>query len=96
MYKVSDNVRSTHQPDGGTVLDIGHGRLFDLTLVGSRIFELLKEGFSQREIVDTIQREFKVSREVVETDLMCFCDELRQHGLIEPQTVEGKPAGRRP
>jgi hypothetical protein len=47
MHKISETVRSTHSHDGGVVLDIRHGQMFNLNLVGSRVLELLKSGASE-------------------------------------------------
>ena len=44
MFRLSEQVRSTHNQDGAVVLDILHGQMFRLNLVGSRMLELLKGG----------------------------------------------------
>ena len=54
MYRVSETVRSSHNPDGAIVLDVQQGQMFNLNFVGSRILELLKSGSTESEIVDEI------------------------------------------
>jgi hypothetical protein len=83
MYKVSDTLRSTHGQDGGIVLDIRQGQMFNLNFVGSRILELLKNGSPHSEIVDGIVRDFGVSRHLAENDVQNFLDTLKKHRLIE-------------
>jgi len=89
MHRVSDGVRSTHSQDGGVVLDIRQGQMFNLNLVGSRILELLKSGACEPEVVDAISREFDVSRDVVETDIREFIGTLKKHRLVEELQLGG-------
>jgi hypothetical protein len=91
MHRISDTVRSTHSQDGAIVLDVRQGQIFNLNFVGSRILELLKTGDSESEIVDSISREFDVTREVAESDLREFLVALKNHKLIEEQQA-GKTA----
>jgi hypothetical protein len=84
MYKVPDTVRSTHNHDGGIVLDIDRGQIFNFNNVGSRIFELLKSGLSEAQIVKNVSQEFEVSADVAEADLQEFLEALRGHRLVEP------------
>jgi Coenzyme PQQ synthesis protein D (PqqD) len=89
VLKLSDEVRSTHSQDGAIVLDIRHGQMFRLNLVGSRMLELLKNGFTEAQIVEEVSREFGARREVVEANLREFLSHLRRHHLLvlaEPQT----------
>ena len=81
--KLSGQVRSTHNQDGAVVLDIRHGQMFRLNLVGSRMLELLKQGYSEATIAESVSREFGVSREIVETDLREFLAHLEKHRLLE-------------
>jgi Coenzyme PQQ synthesis protein D (PqqD) len=83
MYKVPDAVRSTHNQDGGIVLDVDRGQIFNFNIVGSRIFELLKTGSSEAQIVKNVSQEFEVSADVAEADLQEFLETLRGHRLVE-------------
>jgi hypothetical protein len=83
VLKLSGQIRSTHNQDGAVVLDIRHGQMFRLNLVGSRMLELLKQGYSEARITDGISREFGVDRTIVETDLREFLAHLEKHHLIE-------------
>jgi len=83
MYRVSDTVRSTHGQDGAIVLDIRLGQMFNLNFVGSRILELLKQGFTESAMVEEISQEFHVGRDTAENDVREFIDALKQHDLVQ-------------
>lgn len=83
MFRVSDGVRSTHSRDGGVVLDVRRGQMFNLNFVGSRILELLKSGSTELEIAKDISCQFDISRELAETDVREFIQTLKTHRLVE-------------
>jgi hypothetical protein len=84
MFRLSDEVRSTHGQDGAVVLDIRHGQMYCLNLVGSRMLELLKQGHGEKEITDQVSKEFDASCDGVAADLREFLGVLEQHHLVEP------------
>jgi len=81
--KLSEHVRSTHSQDGAIALDILHGQMFRLNVVGSRILELLKQGMTEAQIADAISRDSGAPLEIVATDLRDFLDHLQRNRLIE-------------
>jgi hypothetical protein len=90
MYRVSDTVRSTHGQDGAIVLDIRQGQMFNLNFVGSRILELLKQGFTESAIADQISQEFRVSHDTAEKDVQEFIDALKEHELVQDLAANGQ------
>ena len=80
--KLSEHVRSTHNEDGAVVLDILHGQMFRLNLVGSRMLELLKLGRSEREIANQVSQEFCIGREIVTSDFKEFLAHLEKYHLL--------------
>ena len=90
MYRVSENVRSTHGQDGAIVLDIRQGQMFNLNFVGSRILEVLKTGATESAIVDAISQKFQVNRDVAENDVREFIESLKQHHLLEGSGTIGQ------
>lgn len=86
--KLSEHVRSTHSQDGAVVLDILHGQMFRLNLVGSQMLELLKQGHSENEIAEQLSHEFGVARETVASDLQEFLTHLEKHHLISLNSPE--------
>ena len=89
MYRVSDAVRSTHGQDGAIVLDVRQGQMFNLNLVGSRILELLKSGSAESAVVDEISREFNVNRDLAESDVQEFLQDLKRCHLVEEHESGG-------
>lgn len=83
MYRVSNTVRSTHNQDGAIVLDVQQGQMFNVNFVGSRILELLKNGFNESAIVDEVSREFDISRDLAENDVREFLEALKKCHLVE-------------
>jgi hypothetical protein len=82
MFRLREQVRSTHNQDGAVVLDILHGQMFRLNLVGSRMLELLKQGHTETEIVEQVGSEFSVDREIVASDLHEFLAHLEKNYLL--------------
>jgi hypothetical protein len=83
MYRLSDKVRSTHSQDGGIVLDIRQGQMFNLNFAGSRILELLKSGSTESAIVDQVSREFGICRDLAGNDVRGFLQNLKKCHLVE-------------
>jgi Coenzyme PQQ synthesis protein D (PqqD) len=92
VLKLSEHVRSNHNRDGAVILDIRQGQMFRLNLVGSRMLEFLKKGYSETQIVDEVCRAFGVDRETVETDVREFLVHLEKHHLLEQKQPEKQPA----
>jgi Coenzyme PQQ synthesis protein D (PqqD) len=87
MFRLSEQVRSTHNRDGAVLLDILHGQMFRLNLVGSRMLELLKQGHTEAQIAEQISQEFSVGREIVVSDLHEFLAHLEKHHLLDRNTL---------
>lgn len=84
VFRVRENVRTAHGPDGATALDILHGQMFRLNPVGSRILEFLKQGSTEAEIAKQLAHEFGVEPATAEADVHEFIEVLeKRHGLIE-------------
>jgi hypothetical protein len=86
MIRVSEHVRKTHSQDGGIVLDVKHGRMFGLNLVGSKIIELLGQEYSPTFIAQEIARTFGISIGIADNDVREFLDTLEKYRLIETYT----------
>jgi len=91
MFKLSDTIRRTQTPDGGVLLDIHHGQMFSLNIVGAKILELLAQGYDQPRIADEISREFQVSQEIVRAHVGEFIETLEKHHILEPVLPAGIP-----
>jgi len=85
MYRVSDTVRSTHNEDGGIVLDIQQGHLLRLNHTGSAIFQQIEGAQTELQIIEGISQNFHLSHEVARKDVTHFLQSLEAQGLIYRQ-----------
>jgi hypothetical protein len=83
MLTVSKTVRTAHSQDGAVVLDIEHGQIFNLNLVGSKIIELLRSTSAESEIAEKISREFDISGDLAQKDVREFLQTLKKYHLVE-------------
>ncbi len=81
-------VRSSDQASadlGGeaAILNLKDGVYYGLDAVGARIWELIEEPRTVRDVCDTLCNEYDVDAERCERDLIALLTELAQHGLID-------------
>jgi len=84
MFMISDTIRRTETADGGILLDIHHGQMFCLNLVGAKILELMQRGFDESRIADEISRGYGANRELVYSDVHDFIEQLHKHHILQP------------
>ena len=89
MFRVSDTIRRTETPDGGILLDVHHGQMFCLNIVGAKILELMQQGYDGARIADEISREYGANREVVRADVTEFMEALHKHHILQPGRATG-------
>jgi PqqD family protein of HPr-rel-A system len=68
--------------DEAVILDMATGYYFGLDPVGARIWQLLSQPNSLTEIVERLAREYDVTPEQAESDLVRFVEELQANGLL--------------
>ncbi len=76
MFRIASEVRSTQTQDGSILLNVHHGQMFCLNLVGSKILELLQRGYDETRIAEEISRAYGVDRDVASSDVREFLDAL--------------------
>ena len=81
-YRLSDGIRSTSGPDGGTVLDIDRSRIFRANAVGVSILDGLRQRWSEAKIAAHIAQRYAVNEETARTDVHEFLEALKKHNLI--------------
>lgn len=84
MFRISDTIRRTETVDGGILLDVHHGQMFCLNVVGAKILELMQRGHDESYIAEEISRDYGASREVVHTDVLEFIETLHKHHILQP------------
>jgi hypothetical protein len=85
MFRISDTIRRTETVDGGVLLDIHHGQMFCLNVVGAKILESIRLGYDESRIAEEIGRDYGVSREVVCADVRDFIESLHKHHILQPR-----------
>jgi hypothetical protein len=88
MYRVSDAVLSTHNDDGGIIVDIQHDRLLRLNRTGSEIFRRVVTSQTQVQIVEALSRDFDICRQSAQEDVANFLRSLEERGLIYRSALE--------
>src|SRR4029077_4511691 len=81
MLNTSDSVRSTRTQDGRILLDVRHGQMFSLNVVGSKILELIEQGWDESRIGEEISRAYATTIEVARTDVHEFIEALHKHSI---------------
>jgi hypothetical protein len=84
MFRISETVRRTETVDGGILLDVHHGQMFCLNVVGAKILELMQRGYDESRIADEISRDYAANRDVVRADVIEFIETLQKHHILQP------------
>jgi len=84
MFRVSETIRQTQTVDGGVLLDVRHGQMFCLNLVGARILGLMQHGYDESRIADELSRDYGVSKELIHAHVADFIETLHKHHILQP------------
>jgi hypothetical protein len=72
------------------ILDLDGGQYFGLNQVGTRIWELLKEGRSSASIRELLSEEYDAGEAELDLDIALFIQELVKMGLAEVDEGNGE------
>jgi hypothetical protein len=89
MFKISNTIRRTETVDGGILLDIHHGQMFCLNVVGAKVLKLMQQGYDESRIAEEISRTYGASSEVVRADVIEFIETLQKHHILQPLRATG-------
>ena len=79
----------SQQVGGETVLlDLASENYFGLDAVGTRVWQLLKDGATVGETIEALLEEYDVEREVLEGDVERLIGELVEAGLVEVVEID--------
>jgi hypothetical protein len=82
-YRVSEHVRTSRDDDGAILFDVAHGAMFDLNDVAARIWDGVRRGHSESQIVDLLRAAFPAApAEIVAADVRATIDELRSRRVL--------------
>jgi len=80
---ISKDVLAQELAGETVLLDLASENYFGLDAVGTRVWQLLKEGKDGALLIDTLLEEYEVERGVLEKDVAELLDRLSEAGLIE-------------
>jgi len=98
MFRVSDSIRQTQTVDGGILLDVHHGQMFCLNIVGAQILELMQRGYDEARIADEICRSYGASREwcaPMRAISSTLCTSITSFNPFDPLTLPDDLSGLR-
>jgi hypothetical protein len=84
---IAPSVRSVFSQDGAVLMEIKQGLMYTSNPVGGRILELLSQGNSPEQVVESISRECEVEQEMVRKDLETFIEQLVTYGIVHAEAV---------
>jgi len=83
MHEISSGIRRTETLDGAVLLDVHHGQMFCLNVVGAKILELMRQGREETYIAEVISRDYGADRETVRADVREFIAALTRHHILQ-------------
>ncbi len=88
MVRLSQNLRTVTNADGGVVLDLRKGKIFRLNATGATIFELLVRGYEEEQIIADISNRCGIAPALVSRDVQDFLNVLASNNLLCPQNAD--------
>lgn len=82
IIRVSPQVISQELSGETVILDLQSECYFGLDAVGTRIWQLIRDGANLRTIHDTLLDEYEVEAAQLRRDLQALIEDARQRGLI--------------
>lgn len=83
-YKVVKGLISQKVEDGLTIFDGGRSTLYTLNESASFIFNRLKLGRAERDIVNQLVKKYKIKQEKAKKDVKEFVEDLKKKGIVKP------------
>ena len=92
--KLAASVRDAINPDGAVLLDIEQGLCLSLNVVGAKIWQMLKQDWTGKQIIAALEREFgEVPRAQLQQDYIDFVRQLAANKLahFESESTRTEP-----
>lgn len=83
MLRLSENLRSVTNADGGVILDLHRGQIFRCNATGAIILELLARELDQTELVSEFSKLCQVAPDCASNDVQHFLATLSRLGLLQ-------------
>lgn len=81
--RIPDTILFTTVDEEAVLLNTRTNHYFSLGEVGARVWSLLNEGKTFREVYQTLLEEFEVEAVQLERDLLELTEQLMEYGLVE-------------
>lgn len=85
--EVPSQVMTREMGDETVILDLASGTYFSLNPIGTRFWQLVREGRTLAQMCDVMQDEYEVARDQLEADLQRLANELVGRGLLVIQAA---------
>ena len=79
---VSPDAATSALGDETVILHLVNGVYYGLDPVGTRIWELIKQGVATREICRLLAEEYEVDRSTIEADARRFLTDMESRGIL--------------
>lgn len=79
---ISEDVLAQELAGETVLLDLASESYFGLDAVGTRVWQLLRAGQGEDELIDTLLNEYEVERHKLAADVSELLEELEEAGLI--------------
>jgi hypothetical protein len=79
---------SSQSAESVVILNLKTGVYYELTEVGTCVWNLIQQPHSVQSILDSLLEEYEVDAERCEKDLLALTENLAKFGLIEIQSTE--------
>jgi hypothetical protein len=90
QFSILPEVRATPgDEDGSVVINLESGKVFSLNGAGAKVWAMLEEGLTFEGVINSLAREYDVSRQQVQADLEIFISALECKGLVEASDAAG-------
>jgi hypothetical protein len=86
QHRIADGVLARTVGESVVLFNSETERLLSLNACGSRIWQLLSEGTSDREIIERLVEEFDGVSSQIERETCLFLAELEAERLIQPES----------
>jgi hypothetical protein len=91
MLRLSKNLRSVTNADGGVILDLQRGRIFRCNATGAVILELLTRGVDETELLVQFSKLGQCPPACTSNDVQGFLATLSSLGLLQGPAVSANP-----
>lgn len=90
MMRLSQNARRVTNSDGGVLLDLQYGKVFQINGMGATVVELLADGSTEDRISVEVSKRCGVEIARVSADIRAFLDSLKRYGLVDEDAEPGR------